>query len=349
MNYLQWLTTETPTKFWHDSAIPSEIDEAIKNGAVGVTTNPVLTYKTLQAVPEFWQPMVDEIPKDLSQAEHAEALLKMVATYAAKKFQKVFEDTKGQHGYALGQLDPSICMDAEKMLAQGLRYASWADNISVKTPSIKSALPLVEELSSRGIAVCTTVNFSVSQAMAMADAYMKGRAKAIAKGIQPKPLFVVQQGGRLDEYLLEVATDSRIDIDPEIIRNAGNAVCKKVYNTFKQRNIPAVVMPAGLRGVHHLTSMAGADVTFSLQARIQQMTIEADPERVCHVDDEIPSSVIKELYKIPEFVRAYEEGALKPEEFTTFGVTQKTMSQFLWTGWVPLENYQKTASGARWF
>ena len=349
MNYLQWLTKETPTKFWHDSAIPSEIDEAIKNGATGVTTNPVLTFKTLQAVPEFWQPMVDKIPKDLSQAEHAEALLEIVATYAAKKFEKVFKETNGQHGYALGQLDPSICMDAEKMMAQGLRYASWAENISVKTPSIKSSIPLVEELASRGIAVCTTVNFSVSQAMAMADAYMKGRAKAIANGIQPKPLFVVQQGGRLDEYLLETATDSRIDISPDIIRNAGNAICKKVYNIFKERNIPATIMPAGLRGVHHLTSMAGADVTFSLQSRIQQMTIEAEPERVCHVDDEIPQEVIKELYKIPEFVRAYEEGALKPEEFITFGVTQKTLSQFLWTGWVPLENYQKAPSGARWF
>ena len=36
MNYLQWLTRETPTRFWHDSAIPSEIDDAIVNGARGV-------------------------------------------------------------------------------------------------------------------------------------------------------------------------------------------------------------------------------------------------------------------------------------------------------------------------
>lgn len=349
MNYLQWLTQNTNTKFWHDSAIPSEIDAAIENGALGVTTNPVLTYKTLQAVPEFWQPQVDKIPKDLTNAEHAEALLQMVATYAADKFHDVFVKTNGQHGYALGQLDPSICMDTDKMIAQGLRFASWAENISVKTPSIMSALPLVEELASRGIAVCTTLNFSVSQAMAVGKAYMRGRAKAIAAGIQPKPIFVVQQGGRLDEYLLETATDNRIDIDPSVVRNAGNAICKKVYRLFKERNIPAVVMPAGLRGVHHLTSMAGADMTFSLQARIQQMTIEADPERVCHIDDEIPADVIRELNKLPEFVRAYEEGALKPEEFITFGVTQKTLSQFLWTGWVPLETYQKAPMGARWF
>ena len=349
MNYLQWLTTETPTRFWHDSAIPSEIDEAIKNGALGVTTNPVLTYKTLQAVPEFWQPEVDKIPDDLKPEERAEALLKMVATYAAKKFEPVYKETDGANGYALGQLNPAICMDSELMIAQGLRYASWAENISVKTPSIMSALPLVEELASRGIAVCTTLNFSVSQAMAVAEAWMKGRAKAEKNGIKTKPLFLVQQGGRLDEYLLECAKDNKTDIDHAVIANAGNIICKKVYNLLKEKNIPAKVMPAGLRRVEHLTSMAGADVTFSLQARVQKMVIEADPERVCHVDDEFDPKIIKELYKIPEFIRAYEEGGLKPEEFVTFGVTQKTASQFLWTGWAPLETYQSKAKDMRWF
>lgn len=349
MNYLQWMTAHTPTKFWHDSAIPSEIDEAIQNGALGVTTNPVLTYKSLQAVPEFWQPAVDQIDVQLSPSEHAEALLKMVATYAANKFVNVFERTQGQHGYALGQLDPSICMDSEKMIAQGLRYAAWAPNISVKTPSIMSALPLIEELASRGIAVCTTLNFSVSQAMAVCDAYMKGRSKAEKNNIKPKPIFVVQQGGRLDEYLLETIKDNHIDIDPSLVSNAGNAVCRKVYHRIHERNIPAVVMPAGLRGVHHLTSMAGADMTFSLQTRIQRMVIQEDPDREFHIDEEIPQRIIDQLYRIPEFVRAYEEGALKPEEFITFGITQKTITQFLWTGWIPLEQYQKTTSATRWF
>ena len=34
MNYLQWLTQNTPTRFWHDSAIPAEIDASIENGAL---------------------------------------------------------------------------------------------------------------------------------------------------------------------------------------------------------------------------------------------------------------------------------------------------------------------------
>lgn len=348
MNYLQWLTRETRTSFWNDSAIPEEIDEAIQNGATGVTTNPVLTYKTLQAVPEFWQPQVDQIPAGLPPAERAEALLRMVAVFAAERFRDIYRRTGGEEGYALGQLNPSICMDTEKMLAQGLRYASWAENVSVKAPSIQSALPVVEELAARGVAVCTTLNFSVSQAMAVGEAYMRGRKRAIAAGISPKPIFVVQQGGRLDEYLLETALDNQIDVSPEVIRNAGNAVCKKVYKLFHERDIPAKIMPAGLRGVHHLTAMAGADVVFSLQPRVQRLAIAEDPERVCHSGEEIPEKVLQELYKLPEFVRAYEEGALKPEEFITFGVVQKTTSQFLWTGWAPLESYQ-AQEPQRWY
>lgn len=349
MNYLQWLTKETPTKFWHDSAIPIEIDKAIENGALGVTTNPVLAYKSLQKNPEFWQPDIDKISQKIKPEERAEYILKIVVSYAAKKFEQIYKQTDSTNGYALAQLNPSICMDSNLMIEQGLRYASWAENISVKTPSIKSALPFVKELSSRGIAICTTLNFSVSQAIAVADAYMKGRLKAEQMGIKPKPLFLVQQGGRLDDYLLECAKDNNINIDYDNIKNAGNIVCKKVYRILKDKKIPATIMPAGLRRIEHLTAMVGADMIFSLQTRMQDMIIEADPDRICQIDDDIDPVIIKNLYKIPEFVRAYEEDGLKPEEFITFGVTQKTASQFLWTGWVPLENYQNKNLNLRWY
>ena len=200
MNYLQWLSRKTQTKWWHDSAIPFEIDEAIKNGAMGVTTNPVLTYKSLQAVPDFWQPEVEKIAQDLPLDMRAEELLKIIAQHAAEKFKPIFTKTNKQQGYALGQLNPAICADSEKMLDQALRYVSWGENIAVKLPTVKAALPVIEELASRGIAVCTTLNFSVSQALAVGKAYMSGVEKAKKNNREVKPCFAVQQGGRLDEY-----------------------------------------------------------------------------------------------------------------------------------------------------
>lgn len=348
-NYLQWLSQETATRWWHDSAIPSEIDEAIANGALGVTTNPVLTYKSLQAEPDFWQPRVESIPEHLSPEQRAEELLRIIACSAAEKFKGVYEATDGRHGYALGQLNPGICSDSGKMLEQALRYVSWGENIAVKLPTVKAALPVIEELASRGIAVCTTLNFSAAQALAAGQAYERGAARARAAGIAVRPCFVVQQGGRLDEYLSEVACDNQIDVDTGDILHAGNAVCKKVYRLFRQKGISATIMPAGLRGVNYLAEMAGADMVFSLQPRVQKMIIDSDLPQIERINEEIPEQIIERLYGIPEFVRAYEEDGLRPEEFVSFGVTQKTLSQFLWTGWVPLEQYGSENRSNRWF
>ena len=349
MNYLEWLGKKTQTTWWHDSAVPSEIDSALKDGALGVTTNPVLTYKALQSDPEFWKSHVQEIPQELQGTMRVEALLKIVATHAANQLKHIYDTTEGQHGYAFGQLNPAMAGDSEAMLEQALRYASWGDNIAVKLPTVKAALPVIEELASRGIAVCTTLNFSVSQAYAAATAYEKGKSKAIANGIPSKPCFVVQQGGRLDEYLMDVAKDNGIDISAEDIMNAGNAVCKRSYTMFQNEDLSAVIMPAGLRGAHHLSEMAGAKMVFSLQARVQKLVKEADLPQVERIDEPVDSNIIKRLMKIDEFVRAYEPDALNEKDFIKFGVTQKTLSQFLWTGWVPLETYGTTQASRRWF
>ena len=53
-SYLRWLSASTPSIYWHDSAMISELDEAIVNGAVGVTTNPFLVNATLRTMPGYW-------------------------------------------------------------------------------------------------------------------------------------------------------------------------------------------------------------------------------------------------------------------------------------------------------
>jgi len=350
MNYLEWMCKETETKWWHDSAIPGEIDKAIEYGALGVTTNPVLTFKALQADPSYWEERIAAIPQSVQGSDRVEAVMKVIATEAAEKFRNIYEKTNKTHGYALAQVNPSDAGHTEAMLAQGLRYASWADNIAVKLPTVKATLPVIEELASRGIAICTTLNFTVSQARAASIAYERGLQKAKNKGIEVKPCWIVQQGGRLDDYLAEVVSDNRLtQISYEDIQNAGNAVCKRSYQVLQEMGSSAVIMPAGLRGTHHLTAMAGAKMVFSLQARVQYMVIEDDPPRIEHFDEPVDSEVIQRLMEIDEFARAYEPDGIKEEDFIKFGVTQRTLSQFLWTGWAPLETYGSTALSNRWF
>ena len=176
MNYLEWINQCTPTRWWHDSGNPDEIELALKRGATGVTTNPVLTFRSFQSQPDFWNPKVLALGDDFPTLEaHAEALLKLVATYAADKVRDIYEKTNGADGYALGQLNPGRAGDAEGMLAQARRVHSWAPNIAVKLPATAAGIEVIEHLAEEGIPICATINVSVAQAIAVAEAYARGK------------------------------------------------------------------------------------------------------------------------------------------------------------------------------
>ena len=348
MNYLEWINQCTPTRWWHDSGNPDEIELAIRRGATGVTTNPVLTFRSFQSQPEFWNPKVVALGDDFEPEARAEALLKLVATYAAEKVRPVYERTNGADGYALGQLNPTRAGDAEGMLAQARRVHSWAENIAVKLPATAAGIEVIEHLAEEGIPICATINVSVSQAIAVAEAYARGKQKALAAGVKPPLCIVVQQVGRLDDYLRDVVQDMKLGLDESVITMAGLAVAKRTYQIFEQRGYDAVIMPAGLRGAYHLTEMAGGKLLYTINTRVQDMILAADPPQEERISNPVPQDVLDQLMKIPEFVRAYEPDGMRPSEFITYGVTQKLLSQFNETGWAPLETYLSNKKTNRW-
>lgn len=348
MTYLEWINQCTPTKWWHDSGNPDEIELALERGATGVTTNPVLTFRSFQSQPEYWTPKVLALGDDFEPEQRAEALLKLVATFAADKVRAIYDETDGADGYALGQLNPTRAGDAEGMLAQGRRVHSWAPNIAVKLPATAAGVEVIEHLAEEGIPICATINVSVAQAIAVAEAYERGKKKAIANGIKPPLCIVVQQVGRLDDYLRDVAQDMKLGLDESVITMAGLAVAKRTYAIFEERGYDAVIMPAGLRGAYHLTEMAGGRLLYTINTRVQDMILEADPPQEEKIHNPVPQEIIDQLMKIPEFVRAYEPDGMKPAEFITYGVTQKLLSQFNETGWAPLETYLSNRKSTRW-
>jgi transaldolase len=70
------------------------------------------------------------------------------------------------------------------------------------------------------------------------------------------------------------------------------------------------------------------------QAKIQAPGIAREPG----IDGPVEPPVLARLRKLPEFVRAYEPGGLSEADFVTFGATQRTLSQFVETGWKGLES-----------
>jgi transaldolase len=146
--------------------------------------------------------------------------------------------------------------------------------------------------------------------------------------------------GRLDDYLRDVAHDSKADISESDIRQSGLAVSKRAYSIYKQRNYEAMLIVAALRGTYHMTELAGAEVIMSIAVPYQEMLLSDELAREERIDRPIPADVIERLSALPEFVRAYEPEGMKPKDFITYGVTQRTLSQFYEGGWKLLENFR---------
>jgi transaldolase len=118
---------------------------------------------------------------------------------------------------------------------------------------------------------------------------------------------------------------------------AGTAVIKRAYDIFKERGYECFLMPAGCRGAYHISELAGADMLMSIAPKIAgQLALLDGPfaERIGHSVD---PAIVGRLQTMSEFVKAYEPDGMKPEDFITFGSTNRTLTQFCDNGWNPLQ------------
>jgi transaldolase len=339
-SYLRWLIDETPTLWWHDSGDPDELDRALVHGASGVTTNPVLTSQALQAQPAYWRPRIGQLlSAKLTSDEKVERLMQAVAVPTARKLEPHYRTSNGDVGYVCAQVNPTKAGDRETMLTTARRFHAWAPNIAVKLPVTAAGLDVLEECIADGITITATVSFTVPQVVAIAERHRLGSTRARQAGIVPGRCFAVIMIGRLDDYLRDVAWDNRAAVSEPDICQAGLAVSKRAYEIYKAEEYEAVLLVAALRGTYHMTELAGAELIVSIHPKYQGMLLEPGVPREQRIDRPIGPEVIERLLKIPEFVRAYEPGGMKPDEFISFGATQKTLSQFNHVGWAMLQDY----------
>ena len=339
--YLQWTIENTRTVWWHDSAEPGEIERGIRRGAIGATTNPYLSHLALSRNKDAWSGQIDNVLSEGLESERkAERLMSIAITHAAHQFEPEYEKSAGRMGYVCAQVNPARAADRECMLSMARRFHAWAPNIAVKLPATAAGLDVLEDCTAEGITVTLTISYTVPQVIAIAERHRQGLRRAKQNGIEPGKCFAVIMIGRLDDYLRDVAHDSKADISESDIRQAGLAVSKRAYSIFKQRNYEATLIVAALRGTYHMTELAGAEVIMSIAVPYQEMLLSDELACEERIDRPIPGDVIERLSALPEFVRAYEPEGMKPEDFITYGVTQKTLAQFYEGGWKLLENFQ---------
>lgn len=339
--YLKWFST-TDSIYWHDSAIRAEQVDAFGNGAVGMTTNPFLIQSTLNNNREFWADRLAKLPKGLKGDEKAMELIHLVTGYYLEEARPIFEKGNPGEGYICAQTNPLKCGDADYMIEQLKKYGEWAPNLVIKVPATNAGIEAYEEGVALGLNMAATVSFTVPQVLAVGEAAARGIERAKANGVKPGLTAAVLMAGRLDDYLRDVAHDTKAAVSESDITQAGIACLKKAYGIFNERGYETFILPAGMRGANQVYEMAGARMIFSIAPKISSLVAKDAPQEE-RVNVPVAQDVIDRLMTMPEFRKAYLEDGMTRDEFMAYGATNRTIDQFINDGWNMLTAYNYEA------
>ena len=128
----------------------------------------------------------------------------------------MFDRHAGRKGRLSLQTNPALYGNADGMLAQGERFHRLAPNIQVKFPTTAAGLVRSRRATARGVAINSTVAFTVSQALAVGEAVERGLRRFEDAGGDPsrsRPVCSLMVG-RLDDWVKVLVERDDIALDP---------------------------------------------------------------------------------------------------------------------------------------
>ena len=328
-------TTDCGSDWWNDSNDHVELQHAFDEGAVGATSNPVITYQSVKNHPDLWMPVIDEMILKNQQASEDEILwmlIDSVGKKAAKILLPVYEKTSRQKGKLSLQVNPKYYRNADAMFEQGKYLASLAPNIAIKCPALPAGIKAMEMLTAAGITVNATVSFTVPQAVQVAEAIERGLSQAEKNSVDTQYVtpYVTIMVGRIDDHLKRVRDYKNINIDPEVINWASIATFKNAYSIFKERNYKSKLLAAAFRCDLHWKEIVGGDIIISMPYEWWNKFNDSDVDVKHRIDEPVDGKIISLLKEnFEDFNKAYDEKGMTENEFESFGASVHTMQTFL--------------------
>ena len=324
----------TPTDVWNDSCAVDELEYAVAFGAVGATANPTIVVDNWRKDPSRWAARVRELAREepaWSERELAWGIVAEMSVRAAPLLLPAFEASGGRAGRLSVQTDPTLFRDAPAMVTQAFGFTGLAPNIIVKFPTTVAGLAAMEEASYRGISVNATVSFSVSQALAAAEAVQRGIERREADGEDTSrmgPVITIMMG-RLEDWLRDVVDREGLTVHPSALPWSGVAVFKRAYGEWQHRGFRARLLGAAIRHHLHWSELIGGDVVITMPSSWQKRFNASTVEVRERIGDPIDEAYLADLRTLPDFVRAFEPDGLAEDDFDSWGPTVKTLRAFI--------------------
>ena len=182
-----------------------------QDGLRGVTANPSIFEKAITGSTDYTE-VLERLVRDHSL--DAQAIYERLAIddvqRAADIMASVYEATGEHDGYISLEVSPALAHDAEGTCAEarGLWDALARPNVMIKVPATEAGISAIETLISEGININVTLIFSRSVYDRVAQAYLAGLKKRVARGLSVASVASVASFfiSRID-----AAVDARLD------------------------------------------------------------------------------------------------------------------------------------------
>jgi hypothetical protein len=94
---------------------------------------------------------------------------------------------QAKDGHVSIEVDPNLAGDSEATIAQATYFHETIarPNLMVKIPATDAGLPAIEEMTSRGYSINVTLIFSLTRHRQIAEAYLRGLERLLARGGDP--------------------------------------------------------------------------------------------------------------------------------------------------------------------
>lgn len=332
---LHEMVSTTATDYWNDSCSVEELTYAVERGAVGATSNPVIVLGVLKKEMHLWRDRIDQIIHEQptwTETQIAWKVFEELAVKGAEVLYPVFEREESKKGRLSIQTDPAYYRNADAIVEQAVYFSSLAPNMQVKIPVTKAGIVAIEEATYRGVNINATVNFTVPQSIAVAEAVERGLKRREAEGLDTSKMSPVCtiMIGRLDDWMQTIAKRDKLLINPGYLHWAGIACFKKAYRIFKKRGYRVRLLAAAYRHHLHWTELIGGDIILTIPYEWQVLFNASKFAIEQRMDNPVPNEIVETLYEcIPDFRKAYDEDGLSTEEFDSYGATVRTLRSFI--------------------
>jgi len=224
------------------------------------TTNPSLILKSVQK--EEYRPLLEKTVRD-NQGKPIGHIIDELIIAFGREILKIIPGRVSTEVDARLSFDTAATIDrAHSLIAAYKGYGVDPKRVLIKIASTWEGIRAAEKLQSEGIDCNMTLLFSLSQAVACAEAK--------AKLISP---FV----GRIYDWYKKSAGANWDEARDGGANDPGVVSVKKIYSYYKKFGYPTEVMGASFRTVSQITELAGCDLLTISPDLLQKLAESNDP------------------------------------------------------------------------